>query len=399
VIAQRIAFLNEIDAASFALSEAETASAELVVRPAQLAVIGDFVSRRYGRFSITEKDIDDMITNFTRQLHPVAPTELSVDYDHTEGKAAGWIKKLYKKIRTVAGKRLVELWGDVGWTKPAASAIGNKEYLFFSPMFDREFITPIGKKIGVCLTGGALTNRPFLQGMTAISLSMRDEDVALPVSGGQGAKTMRLHKIKDKDGNEVEVDLDALKDDAEIKKLSQPAASQTPPPAGDSKTVDPNVAAMLQGMNALKDTVTSLSQTIANRDKQDRKSEAERLIDAAIRDGKLLPVEKPTYLLLSETEAGMSEVKKLSARAKNSVIKLRGAGGSTTEIKAGESGEGEGEVDEDNITVADAEVRFEKEIDKLMAADPKLSYDQAMNRAAKEHPRMAELYKLSFRRA
>lgn len=400
--AQRIAFLDAFDANVFALSAGEAAAADddLVVRPAQLAVVGDFVSRRWGKFKISETDIDQMIRNFEKE-HPQAPTELSVDYDHTEGKAAGWVKRLYKKYRTVAGRRIAELWGDIGWTKPAATHIGQKEYRFFSPMFDRDFITPVGKRIGCCLTGGAITNRPFLQGMASVQLSAAiSEDAAVPfTSSSTGAKRMALHKIKDKDGNEVEVDLDVLKTDPEILKLSQ-KASETP---ADNKTaaLDPNIKALSDAVAKQNESIVKLSEAIANRDKQDRRSEAERLLDEAIRTGRLLPVEKETYMLLSETEAGMGRIKKLSERAKNSVIKLRAERSGTTTFETGREDGSAGDDDDGEITVENAEKLFEEAVAKAQkdAGGPlKLSYADAMKQVEQEQPDLARKFQLSFRR-
>src|SRR4051812_42232605 len=64
----------------------------------QLARTGSFVSQRYGAFLITKSDLRQMFDNF-KNVTPIAPTELPVDFDHLsiepqkpgDGKAAGWI--------------------------------------------------------------------------------------------------------------------------------------------------------------------------------------------------------------------------------------------------------------------------------------------------------------------
>jgi phage I-like protein len=397
----RLAFLFEPETARYALSEAETpATVTEIVRPAQIATSGSYVSRRFGRFQITESDIDRMVANFTQNEHPVRPTELCVDYDHVEGEAAGWFKKLYKKVRTDGARRVVELWADIAWVKDAAEKIAAKKYRFFSPMFDREYVTPLGKKIGITLLGGALSNRPFLQGMTSIELSARDDDSAYPAPPAASGASNMLIKAKDKDGNDIEIELDSIKDHADVKKLSQPAATASPT---ESK-VDPNVTALVAGLTAVKDTVTKLADTIANRDKSDRKRDAEHLIDEAIRTGRLAPVDKASYLLLSETEAGMLEVRKLSGRKANSVVKLRATtAGDTHELNAGGDDDAAADDDDDpvnkGLTPENAEQRMDAAINKKMAADTKLSYDQAMNAVQAENPRLAKTFQLSFRRA
>jgi Mu-like prophage I protein len=137
----------------------------------QLAKTGSFVSNRYGKFSITKKDLSEMLHNFTH-VTPRPPTELPVDYDHLsmdvkkpgDGVAAGWMKQLALR------EEGEELWAEVEWTPEGADRISNREYRFVSPSFVKDHTHKDGKKIGTTLLAAAITNHPFLEGMRALTL-------------------------------------------------------------------------------------------------------------------------------------------------------------------------------------------------------------------------------------
>jgi hypothetical protein len=138
----------------------------------QLASVGKFVSKRYGRFEISRSDLSQMLTNFN-EVTPKAPTELPVDYDHLgmdpkkpfDAIAAGWMKRL--ELRADGD----ELWAEVEWTPRAADAIKNREYRFVSPSFIKDHTHKDGTKIGTTLLAAAITNSPFLEGMAAVTLN------------------------------------------------------------------------------------------------------------------------------------------------------------------------------------------------------------------------------------
>ena len=147
----------------------------------QVAKTGTFHSSRYGKFSITKEDLSQMLHNFTH-VTPQAPTEIPVDYDHLsmdpkqpgDGKAAGWFEGL--ELREDGD----ELWGEIRWTEPAATAIANSEYRFVSPTFVKDYVYKSGQKIGTTLLAAAITNHPFLEGMAALTLSSDLGSVAVP---------------------------------------------------------------------------------------------------------------------------------------------------------------------------------------------------------------------------
>jgi hypothetical protein len=154
----------------------------------QVAVVGDYEDSRYGEFSITTEMLNAMVLNFASGKFPTPPTEICVDYDHLttkaaqnpgDGKAAAWFKELQTRDDGTT------LWARVEWTPAGAEAVATGEYKFFSPYFSTNYETNTGEEIGPCLINGAITNRPFLQGMQPLSL-------ALSVNAGKGPRPAQM---------------------------------------------------------------------------------------------------------------------------------------------------------------------------------------------------------------
>jgi len=128
----------------------------------QIVPVGDYNHPEYGEFSITEKDLNKIIKNFNKMEN-----DIPIDYEHQtltgeEAPAAGWIKKLFKKVNE-------GIWAVVEWTDKAKEYIKNKEYRYISPVInfnatDKES----GKVIGARVHSIALTNTPWFDGMQPI---------------------------------------------------------------------------------------------------------------------------------------------------------------------------------------------------------------------------------------
>lgn len=132
-----------------------------------VAMTGKWEGHPAGPFSITARDMDAIIERFNGQKTPMA-----IDYDHSMADddvpgpkiAAGWIHKMSR-----IGD---DLWAEVEWTPRAAEMIRNGEYAFCSPvMLKGKPDRVTGKPVPVELFNVALTNTPFLDGQTPITLS------------------------------------------------------------------------------------------------------------------------------------------------------------------------------------------------------------------------------------
>lgn len=135
----------------------------------QVAEIGDsFRDPRYGEFAITHADVEEWAKN----LAQLPGGRALIDEDHLSDKpsphrrteASGWITNLDVNIDSNV------VMGDVHWTPKGEAAIKDQRYLFFSPAFGK-FTNEKGETFDHTLTGGALTNKPFLTQMPVITLA------------------------------------------------------------------------------------------------------------------------------------------------------------------------------------------------------------------------------------
>jgi len=110
----------------------------------------------------------DSVNNKVRGIDP------DIDYDHkadpSKGKAAaGWVKQADVKDNG--------LWLLVEWTDKAKQALKDREYRYFSIEFLKDWANEKGEKLQDVITGGALTNRPFLKDLVPVNLSeLYDDD-------------------------------------------------------------------------------------------------------------------------------------------------------------------------------------------------------------------------------
>ena len=129
----------------------------------QMAKLGVFFHKIYGRFEVTRKDVAEMVKNFDLQENDGV-----IDYEHqtlmnTQAPAAGWIKQLIDK----GGDGL---WAKVEWLARAKGYIENKEYKYLSPVITYNNKNPkTGEEMGTVLHSCAITNVPFITGMEPLA--------------------------------------------------------------------------------------------------------------------------------------------------------------------------------------------------------------------------------------
>jgi phage I-like protein len=149
----------------------------------QLAKAGQWSGHRAGPFQFTAQTFDEIVRNFNATEN----RRIAIDYEHaseqapTEGSiptqgapACGWIVAMQNRGDS--------LWGLVEWMPHTRKQILNGEYMFFSPavvLNARDRVS--GKPIGAYMSSGAVTNKPFLDGMQP--LAARD-DRGEPISLG-----------------------------------------------------------------------------------------------------------------------------------------------------------------------------------------------------------------------
>lgn len=172
--------------------------------------VGKYEHPVYGSMDFTP----DRIQRFADSVRTkVRGVDLDIDYDHKalDGKAAGWVKD--------ADARPDGLYLQVDWTSPAAEALRQKEYRYFSPEFDDEWTDAAGKVHQDVLFGGALTNRPFLKNLLPINLS---EITTEPEGGQMDPEQIRTLLGLGKDASDAQVQ-------AKITELMTAPPAPTPP--------------------------------------------------------------------------------------------------------------------------------------------------------------------------
>lgn len=172
----------------------------------QVAKVGNFKGHPMGPFEFTPEVFDKMIMNFIRTSN----REVPVDFEHaTEmpayagnipsqgAPATGWIIQLDN--RKDAG-----LWGLVDWMDPGLTYIREGRYKYFSPAVVFEYTDQVsGEDAGPTLVSGALTNRPFLDGMAPVTAKAVPFHSYPPVEGAWDASAAegRLRKWASSDGS------------------------------------------------------------------------------------------------------------------------------------------------------------------------------------------------------
>lgn len=125
---------------------------------------------RYGfdDMVLDEKVFSDFKKNFDSGAYGIAP---AINYNHDMfDKAAGWIKsvdirELEEDAKLSSSKKRYAIDLGVEWTPAAAKAIRDGEYRYFSIEFAFDYKnSETGKVTKNVITGGALTNKPFLKG-------------------------------------------------------------------------------------------------------------------------------------------------------------------------------------------------------------------------------------------
>lgn len=125
----------------------------------QIVPVGEWDHKKYGKVTITDEDCVAAVEEFNAGER----TEIQMNYDHKEGKASGWMKKLIHR----AG---IGIFAVAKYTDKAIEMIKSGEYKYISPEIFTNWKAKTGDRSWRLRIGGAaLTNRPFFEGMQPIT--------------------------------------------------------------------------------------------------------------------------------------------------------------------------------------------------------------------------------------
>jgi hypothetical protein len=154
-----------------------------------VAVEGEFNGYANGErgFAFTREIFDQVVANLRAHPSYLAGPDgvgradvIPWDFSHaserppTEGvvpivgsPAQGWTMEF--EVRTGAGGR-AELWALTRWLEPARTYIANEQYQWASVALIFDAVDPVsGEHVGAVVTSIALTNQPFIEGMTRLA--------------------------------------------------------------------------------------------------------------------------------------------------------------------------------------------------------------------------------------
>jgi phage I-like protein len=175
----------ELDASAIQLADGKPKAVWI-----QVAKPGEFKGHPAGPFKLNATTFADIVRNFRATQN----RRIAIDFEHasempaTAGSvpsigapAQGWILDLQQ--------RADGLFGLVEWLPLAADYIKSGAYKFFSPAIRFDAVDRVtGKNIGARMTSGALTNKPFIDGLQALTASDRDDNS--PAQFAQKAQVM-----------------------------------------------------------------------------------------------------------------------------------------------------------------------------------------------------------------
>lgn len=350
----------------------------------------------HGKIKFDEARAERMAANVKAN---VRGQDLDIDYDHKvqRSDAAGWVKD--------AQARSDGLYIFVEWTKEAFGKLKEKAYRYFSPEYVDKWKHPDGRMFQDVLFGGALTNRPFLKGITPINLSELVGDPNSPGQSGTGSEggnqvnREQLEKL----AKNLGVEFTDETSDEDLYGLVEKASTQEEESESEDdnqeeeeeQTQDQLVGASLSELKKLSETNPAIKILLDQREEDakrlaaleatNRLSEVGRqLSELGNGDFTLTPVVKDKVKALAI---------KLSEKASNDlfdVLKEIIKGGVVELAERGrtrESGNGGGrQLDEGGSD-------FDKAVIKLMESDDKIMLGDAVEMVARDNPDLWEAHR------
>ena len=309
------------------MPEREMAVAEIPARVPQWVMVcraGRWQGHPNGPEVITLQHLKAALDYFQRH-YAAQGTDLVIDYHHEsvyagssapKAPAAGWIHQL--ELRADGA----ELWGRVLWTVEAREAIQKRQFRYLSPYV--RFNAPdriTGEPVPMVIHSVALTNTPFLTELEALNESAgKDAGGSLQILSGGGDMPI-LKQVAEALNSTPEdiasrLGLEAEAEDAKVAEAIMNRAQALPQGVANALGVEPGAdetavrARILQlkapaaglanvrsalgleqsaGEQAVLNAITALRE-------DRRKSEAQALVDEAVKAGKIPPAHRDFFL-------------------------------------------------------------------------------------------------------
>ncbi len=339
--------------------------------------LGTYKHPVYGTISIDvdrAKRFADSVKAKTRGVEP------SINYNHSGGEeAAGWVKD--------AEARSNGLWLFVDWVTDAVTKIKDKKFRYFSAEFADKWEDAQGKTHPDVIVGGALTNRPFMKNLVPVNLSEAVIDNSFDLVESITGKSRA--ELKGEETHMNEADLQKIIDGVAAK------LTPTPPKVDTPKT---NIAelAEMDDIRKLAETNPAVKMLISHFDEQAKRlSENSKLMRETFVDAKLSEFDNSKLTLTPATKALAREImleldEKLIPKFWELMEGVRSSQSFVIEL-----GNRAGAAIRPGFSTTDktATQLFSERITALQAGDEKMSFMDAVEKAASEDPELYARYR------
>lgn len=212
--------------------------------------VGKFNHPVHGELNITDELLESMVDNFNNN---VLRRDVSFDWNHNQKEASAWLKGL----EVIDGV----LVGTFKFTPKGKESIENEEYGYFSVEFLDNYVdAETEEEFGPTLTGGALTNRPFITNLKKIEFECPEIDGPLyrleeEKHMEKGKKTIKREPVVD----DFEIKLEEMNKE---KKALEEQIAKLEKQLEESKSSDKKLEEVLGVVKTLEDANKKLSEDI-----------------------------------------------------------------------------------------------------------------------------------------
>lgn len=390
-MAFQVGYLTDLSSLKF---DDVTGDSDHMVSTFQAMPYGKYTHPVYGEI---EFDLEKAQQAAENTNNKVRGQDLDIDYDHKQygGEAAGWVKG--------AEARQDGLYLTVEWTKKAWELIKSKAYRYFSPEFADEWTHPKTKAVHKnVLFGGGITNRPFLKDILPLNLSELYEEQTTRQKEGTGMDPKKLRKLlglpEDATDEQVTAAFEALPSDATIGTPGEGEDEGNEGEGGGEPESQQQTIAATEGgiegviklaeastdpvVKALAEVVGGLHKQVQVTETALHMSETANLVTKLAEpvNGQTLSAasQKKLTEVLAKSPKALSEqiVSLVEGLKKDGLVKL-----GETATQPGDRSEGDGDT---------ATKKFNEKVEALTTGDNPMSYGDAVEKVASEHPDLFE---------
>lgn len=145
----------------------------------------------FGEINMSKEKVSNFVKNFRKNVRGIM---LDIDYSHKHDqskgdKAAGWIISL--------DQRKDGLWGQISWTGEALKEVKDGAWKYMSIEFADDWCNAQGSCYEDVLMGAALTNRPFMKGLSPINFAELDDSAFEQPEGKYSPEDARYRMATD----------------------------------------------------------------------------------------------------------------------------------------------------------------------------------------------------------